>query len=171
MNISGLIVRRRCRAYSLTECLVYIAAAFILLGVGAVAMQRCIDSSVLLRRNAHDIGRAVHIGEVWRADIRKAEQVVVSENSEARLVQIQTRTNRIEYRFTGGAVERRVGPGPWGQVLDRVRDSSMRAESHQGAAAWCWDLELEPTKRSGVQATRIRPLFTFVAVPEGKTQP
>lgn len=159
------------RGYSLTECLVYIAASFVLLGVGFVAMQRCIDNSVLLRRNAHDIARAVHIGEVWRADIRKAEQVSWSESEGARVLQIQMQTNRVDYRFSDGAVQRRVEPGPWGQVLDRVKDSSMRAAPRQKVNAWCWELELEPTKRSAVQASRIRPLFTFVAVPETKAKP
>ena len=171
MNTTQSRGGRLCQGYSLTECLVYIAAAFVLLGVGFVAMQRCIDNSVLLRRNAHDIARAVHIGEVWRSDIRKAEQVRLNEGAGAGVLQIQTQTNRIEYRFTDGAVQRRVEPGPWGQVLDRVKDSTMRTAPRQNIAVWCWELELEPTKRSGVQASRIRPLFTFVAVPEAKATP
>ena len=165
MKTSRLSKTYRANGYLLTEALVYIGASLVLLGVGMVAMIRCMDNSVLLRRNAHDIARAVHIGEVWRADVRKAiHPVEARENEGYTVLQIQTTTNRIEYRFADGIVERRVEPGPWGRVLDRVKSSSMRAESREGVKACCWDLELEPTKRGAAQASRVRPLFSFLAV-------
>src|SRR4029077_12950063 len=55
--------------YLLTEALVYIGLLFVILGVGYLAMDRSIDNSVLLRRNADDIANALHAGERWRADV------------------------------------------------------------------------------------------------------
>jgi len=163
----------RCReGYLMTEVLVYLSVAFVLLGVAFLAMQRCIDASVLLRRNAHDIARAVHIGEVWRADIRQgAKGIDWREISGEKLLHIQAATNSIEYRLVNGTIERRVEPGSWGRVLDQVRSSSMQSDARSGVTAWSWELELEPTKRSGVQASRLRPLFTFAAVPAQNPSP
>src|SRR5215813_10617322 len=54
---------RSSRAYMMVEALVYIGVLFLLLGVGYVALYRCIDASTALRRNAADIGKALQTGE------------------------------------------------------------------------------------------------------------
>ena len=62
--------RARCRAATLIECLVYIGVMTTILVVASIAFYRCYDHMRALRRNADDITRVLHIGELWRTDIR-----------------------------------------------------------------------------------------------------
>ncbi len=123
-------------AYMLTEALVYIGVLFVLLGVGYAALYRCIENSVALRRNAEEIANALHAGERWRADLRS-------------------------YRLATNSVFRQVANGPWTHLLQNVKSSVMEPDQRQTLTAWRWELELQPRGKS----TRVRPLFTFIAVP------
>jgi hypothetical protein len=46
---------QRNHGYLLVECLAYIGVLFVLLGVSYLALFRCINNSVALRRNAEDL--------------------------------------------------------------------------------------------------------------------
>ncbi|HEY5912750.1 MAG TPA: hypothetical protein VJA21_19285 [Verrucomicrobiae bacterium] len=158
--------RRSERAYMLTEALVYISAVFVLLGAGMIAMYRCIDNSLVLRRNADDIARTMHIGECWRADVRAATNVAWVVNGGEKVLRLDGATRHVEYRYSDGAVYRRFGLGPWGRVLEQVKSSAMGSRGRSRVTAWSWDLELQPRHRGAVGAARMRPLFTFIAVPD-----
>jgi len=161
----------RNRGYLMTEALVYIGAVFLLIGIGFVAMYRCIDNSLVLRRNADDIARAMHIGELWRADVRSCTSSPRLLNGEdGQILQLDC-AGRVEYRFAEGALYRRAGSGSWGRVLEKVRNSAMHAEVKSGVIAWHWDLELQPQTRGTTSAGRMRPLFTFLAVPRTAQKP
>jgi len=159
------------RGYFLTEALVYISAVGLLLTVGLIAMFRCIDSSLVLRRNADDIARAMHIGELWRADIRSATKVRWVQDADEDILQLVGPGRQVQYRFTGGALYRRIGSGPWGRLLEQVKASAMHSETQSEVTAWHWDLELQPRFRGSVAPTRMRPLFTFIAVPHPAEKP
>ena len=150
----------------MTEALVYIGAVMVLLGVAVVAMHRCIDNSLVLRRNADDISRVMHMGERWRADVRNAtKETRLEQKAGEQVLRLERPEAAVEYRFSQSAVYRRVGGGPWSRVLDRVKSSSMHSEMRSQVTAWHWDIELLPQGRGAAHASRVRPLFSFLAVP------
>jgi len=155
------------RAYLLIEALVYIGAVSVLLGAGYVAMYHCLDSSVALRRNADDITSALHAGERWRADVRSATSQVRLESTAAeQLLYLEGASGTVVYRFITNALARRVGTGPWVPLLPNVKSSTMTSDRRKYVTAWRWELELEPRAQGSIKPGRVRPLFTFIAVPE-----
>ncbi len=151
--------------YLMTEALVYIGAVGVLLTVGLIAMFRCVDNSLVLRRNADDIARAMHIGELWRSDVRAAGKIYWVQEADQDVLQIEGPGKRVQYRFSDGALYRRLNSAPWGRALERVKASVMQAEARAQLTCWHWDLELEPRVRGAAAPGRMRPLFTFIAVP------
>jgi hypothetical protein len=155
-------------AYLLIEALIYIAAVFVLLGAGYAAMYRCIDNSIALRRNVDDITSALHAGERWRADVRSATNRVRLENTApGQLLHLQGASREVVYQFGTNGISRRLGTGPWVRVLPNVKSSAMQPDPREHVTAWRWELELQPRTTGSVKPGRFRPLFTFIAVPEG----
>jgi len=153
-------------AYLLIECLVYISVLFLLLGAGYVALDRCIDHSVVLRRTADDISNALHAGERWRADVRAANGNIRLENKDGeQLVYLTTPRGKRTYRFSSGSVFRSVDQGPWTRLLPNVQSSTMQSDPRRNGIAWRWELELQPRTKGIIKPGRVRPLFTFIAVP------
>ena len=153
--------------YLLIEALVYIAVIVALLGAGYAAMYRCVDSSIALRRNADDITSALHAGERWRADVRSATSQARLETTDAgQLLSFESPRGPISYRFSTNAILRSVGASPWTRLLPNVKSSTMKSDPRQYASPWCWELELAPRTQGSVKPGRVRPLFTFTAVPE-----
>ena len=159
--------QRRSRAFTLIECLVYIGLFAFLLGLGTVAFYRCFDNMKGLRRNADDITRAVHAGELWRNDIRAAARAIQVDQTD-QTIRIPQRDREVFYRFADTQVFRRAGAdAPWLPLLSKVQNSQMTNDPRAHVTAWCWELELQPTRKN----VRTRPLFTFLAVPENGKQP
>ena len=158
------------RAYMLIEVLVYLAVVVILLGAGYAAMYHCIESSVALRRNADDITRALRAGERWRADVRSATNCVCLEG-DGQFLELQGPRAQVAYRFSSNSISRRAGKAPWVCVLPQVKSSTMKSDPRQYATAWQWDLELETRAQGSLKPGRVRPLFTFLAVPDRTSTP
>ena len=155
------------RAYLLIEVLVYIAVIGVVLGAGYAAMYHCIDSSIALRRVADDITSALHAGERWRADVRSATSPPRVENTEAgQLFYLQSAQGAVEYSFSTNGISRRLGEGAWVRLLPNVKSSTMTADPRKQVTAWRWELELRPRVTGSIKPGRVRPLFTFMAVPE-----
>ena len=126
--------------YLLTECMVYLGVVFILLGTGYTALYRCMDNSVALRRNADDIADALHAGERWRADVRSAAGPLRLENTAAgQILLLPGPRGEVAYRFSAGALFRRLGSGPWAPLLASVKSSSMAPDPRQKVTAWRWE--------------------------------
>jgi hypothetical protein len=154
------------RAYLLIEALVYIAVVFVVLGAGYAAMYRCIDSSIALRRNADDITSALHAGERWRADVRSANrQVRLEDTAAGQFLYLEGASNQVAYSFSTNGVSRRLGGGTWVRLLPNVKSSTMQPDPREYVTAWRWELELQPRTTGSVKSGRVRPLFTFIAVP------
>jgi hypothetical protein len=167
----GLAIRRR-QGYLMMEALVYIGLVFLILGVGYAALYHCIDSSVALRRNADDITGALHAGERWRADVRSASSNVWAETvSGQQVLHLPGPRAEICYAFWRGAVLRRVNDGSWSTLLDHVNASTMEPDRRPYATAWRWELEIKPRGKGTISPSRIRPLFTFLAVPQTTPAP
>jgi hypothetical protein len=167
---TALKMRRRGdgqHAYLLIEALVYISVIVALLGAGYAAMYRCVDSSFALRRNADDITSALHAGERWRADVRAATSQPRVENADSDLLFfLEGAHGTVLYCFTTNAVFRSVDAGPWSRVLEHVKSSIIAPDKREYVTAWRWELEIQPRGKGSVKPGRVRPLFTFLAVPE-----
>ena len=154
---------QRIRGYLLIECLVYIGVLFALLGVSYIALFRCINNSVALRRNAEDIAKALHIGEVWRADVRSATgNVRVEETNSVRVLYLPNARGQTIYCFATNTISRSYNGRPWSQLLTNVASSTMASDRRKTVTAWHWNLELQ-TRRN---YSRVSPLFTFMSVPD-----
>ncbi len=130
-------------------------------------MYRGIDRSIALRRNADDITSALHAGERWRADVRAATKQVRLEQTDAgELLYLDGPVSATAYCFATNTISRRVGTGPWVRLLAHVKSSSMTADRREYVSAWRWELEIQPRATASAKPSRIRPLFTFLAVPE-----
>jgi len=170
MNTFASIERRcaaRSRAFTIIECLVYIGLFALLLGLGTVAFYRCFDNMKGLRRNADDITRAVHAGELWRNDIRAAARAIQVDQTD-QTIRIPQRDRDVLYRFADAQVFRKTGAdAPWLVLLPKVKSSQMISDPRTHVTSWRWELELQPTQTT----VRTRPLFTFLAVPNTGNQP
>ena len=151
------------------ECLVYGFVLLILLGVGYAAYYRCLENSVRLRRNVDDVANALHAGERWRADVRAASGPIRFESADTgQMLRLTGLHGEVAYQFTTNAVLRRVGNGTWTCLLKQVQSSTMEADPRPNVTAWRWELELRPRSK---KPARVRPLFTFLAVPERSSAP
>jgi hypothetical protein len=167
--VSGSRPGRRLKppGYLLIEALVYIGVVFVVLGVGYEALYRCMDCSVALRWNADDITNALHAGERWRADVRSANRPIRLEQTPAeQTLYLPGAHGEIAYRFSTNAVFRRAGEGDWVCLLTHVKSSTIQSDLRQHLTAWRWELELAPRQKGSVRPARVRPLFTFIAVPQ-----
>jgi hypothetical protein len=158
--------KSRRRGYLMSEALVYIGLVFVVLGVGYAALYRCIDNSVVLRRNADDIAHALRMGELWRADVRSAKgQIRFETNAAEQFLRLPRAQGEVAYRSSENTLFRRLGAGPWVPLLTNVKSSGMAPDPRQNVTAWRWELELRTRAKASARASRVVPLFTFVAVP------
>ena len=159
--------KRNGAGYMLIEVLVYIGLVGLVLGTGYAIMYRCVDNSAVLRRNAQDITAALNAGEKWRADIRASRQPIQIENSEAgQTLRLTSETGEVVYCFETNTVTRCVQGQPGIRLLSNLKTSEMRADPRQKVSAWQWEVELLPRAKGYNKPGRVRPLFTFIAVPE-----
>ena len=148
--------------YSLIELLVYIGILAVLLSVGFVAVERCMENSWAFRHNVDELSRAMHAGELWRADVRAASgRVRYEARGDTQVLHIPTGRGEITYRMETNSVQRHLGSGPWTTVLDDVKTSAMQPDARQTVNAWRWEVELVRPDHGPARG----PLLSFVAVP------
>jgi hypothetical protein len=158
---------RDARGYMLTELLVYIGLVVVVLGLAYAVMYRCVDNAVVLRRNVEDVAAAMRAGELWRADVRRSDTpAVVIDPEGVQWITLQGGKGEVRYRFETNAVSRKLSDQPWVRVLDHVNTSRMQKEPRGRVTAWTWEVELLPRAKGYNKPGRVRPLFTFIAVPE-----
>lgn len=163
MNAQPQFIRRPARLHGITliECLVYIGALAIVFGMGTAAFYHCSANSAALRRNADDIARVLHVGELWRTDIRSATQAVRFDAS-AQILYLAHGETVVAYQFAENQILRRARTdAPWVVLLPRVAESQMHPEPRTHVTGWRWELALKTTR----EPAPLRPLFTFTAVP------
>ena len=153
----------RARGFSLIECLVYIGVFFLVSALAFSVYYRTLDSSRLVSRTVDDIAPAVRIGERWRQDVRAATAAPRLENgADGQVLVIPGQAGAVRYRVNGGALSRRADDAAgWTPLLTGIMSSRMEPDQRARVAAWRWELELNPRRHS----SRMRPLFTFEAVP------
>ena len=106
----------------------------------------------------------------WRADVRLADRHIRVEKTPVEgIAFLKGARAETAYRFSTNAVFRRLGDGPWVRLLTNVKSSVIEPDARQHVTAWRWELELQPRQKGSVKPGRVRPLFTFMAVPERST--
>lgn len=157
--------RRRCSCAGimLLETIVYIAVLMILIGLALSICFRAMDNAKALRAAADDIGRTLNSGELWREDIRHATGAIKLTEIEGRfMLEIPHTAGAVEYRGEGNSILRKAaGNSRWSPILNNVKRASIRQDVGREIKSWRWELELETRS----PRARIRPLFTFQAVP------
>ncbi|HMJ88510.1 MAG TPA: prepilin-type N-terminal cleavage/methylation domain-containing protein [Candidatus Acidoferrum sp.] len=155
-----------CRAgFSLIECLVYLVLFVFVAGMAFGAYYTMSQQTRGLNSNVSDISRAMKAGERWRADIRLTRGTPILENENTLL--LHQKADAVRYTFRDGAIWRQANDKPPTLFIDGVRASSMQLDRRATVTASRWELELN-TRR--VEAS-VRPLFTFIAVPQTEVTP
>jgi hypothetical protein len=152
---------RRCSGVSLIECLVYIAVFAILLGGGMAAFYFCWDHTRAVIFTTSEIESALHAGETWRADVRAATgKISVETTAAGETVKIPEGEKEIVYRSSNGELRREIPAQKSSRLLlEKVKASEIKIAPRDGAAVWCWELELTPRRKE----TQFPLLFTFEA--------
>jgi hypothetical protein len=165
------LARRTSPGFLLIDCLVYIALLLLLMTLAFAAFYRTLDNSKSLNRNAADIARALQAGERWRADVRAATaQPRLEEAGGESLLHLPRANGEVLYTFRTGAVLRKDTASTnatWEPVLLDVKSSRLVPEPRQRVRGWRWELELASVNKT----QRMRPLFTFQAVPGSGRKP
>jgi len=92
----------------------------------------------------------------------------VETTADGQLLHMASTQGQITYRFSANSLTRRVGERSWTTVLSNCKSSMMHADARQNVTAWRWELELEPRAKASANSSRLRPMFTFFAVPKNK---
>ena len=144
------------RGYSLAEVLVYMGVLSVVMTVAWLSYYSLVDCSRGLAGNAEDIVRALKAGERWRGDLRAA---TAPPKLVGGVLHVPAGAGEVLYRLSKDAVERKADAG-WAPALAKVKASKMMADQGKHVASWRWEVELR-----GRREARIRPRFTFMAVP------
>lgn len=167
MNLLQRNKARSRQAFTLIECIVYMAVFTLLLGAAIMAFYRCFDHMQSVRRNSDDIGRALRVGEIWREDIRGATNAIQLDDADQTL-RISRADGEVSYRFENSQVLRKAkADSSWAVLLPRVQASRMQSDPRTHVTPWRWDLELQAKNPKA----HIKPLFTFLAVPSTSLRP
>jgi hypothetical protein len=154
------------RAFTLVECMAYIALFLLVLGVTLSAYYRMDEHARGLDRNSTDIIRAVQAGEQWREDLRQATAAPRFENEGA--IRIPHTNGEVRYSFNETAIFRQGAMEKQPQkLLANVKVSDMKPDVRQRVTAWRWEIELQTQRNNAT----LRPLFTFIGVVGGKEAP
>lgn len=169
MKIRHQTHTRSQRGLTLIECLAYIGALGVLIAIGGYTTAKAWDQSRSLHHNTADIQRTLSIGERWRADIRAATDRITAELADTnQTVLIPTRAGEVAYEFRDGQLRRRASrTAAWVTLFETVRTSQMERFTRDNVTAWRWEIELQSTCKK----IRVRPQFTFVAVPGREVAP
>ncbi|MBM4040346.1 MAG: hypothetical protein FJ290_17705 [Planctomycetes bacterium] len=146
------------RAFTLVELLAYIFVVGVLMTIAMATNIHMVKHSFGVFGNAEDIRRAIDAGERWRAEVRRA-------NAPLRLVgdilHVPTPEGEVLFYFEDDTVLRKTAKdAAWSPFLLRVKASRMELDQSRGVGSWRWEVELE-----GRSGARLKPLFTFRAVP------
>lgn len=142
------------------DAMVYLVVLAIVLLLAASVFDKGMRESSGLQRNVADIERAMKAGERWRTDVRAAIGPI---ESTEQAFTIPQRDGEIVYEFATNEVRRTVNATKTEVFLARVQNSSMTEERRGDVVGWKWEVELERRMKEA----RVRPLFTFMAVPKG----
>jgi hypothetical protein len=153
------------RALTLIECLVYMTVMFIILGLAFTAFYQCQTNAIALQRNAAEIARTIRAGEQWRNDVRQSPGLSYLDQDGIKFIQLPATNGEVAYVFSGSNIWRKLaGKDQWVVFLENVKASEMKMEKRNDLTVCSWDLELKEHH----QKSRVKPMFSFLAVPQQK---
>ena len=155
-------IARASAGIGLIHVMVYMSVVGLVLMVALLGFYRCQTQSIHLQRNTQDIGRALHAGELWRDEVRKSDEAELLEDGETIMLRLGSSRGDTFYHF-GDEKVWRLTPGEtnWTRLLQGVKSSEMLVEKRHGVEICRWELELVTSQKT----VRLKPLFTFIAVP------
>jgi Tfp pilus assembly protein FimT len=154
---------RGCSGILLLECLVYLSVVSIVFGFGLLLFHGVVKSSQRFRQASEEMIMALRTGERWREDIQAAiAPVDLSSSAQGGMLVVRTAGGESRYAFEAGELRRsRSGAARMEVILSGVKSSEWSLERRGDMQVWRWELELE----ARVPRSRLRPMFTFLAVP------
>ncbi len=162
MKLQPAISVSKTSAFSLVECLVYIAVLMIVTGIAFSVFFSLLTHHRNITRCSEDILRALKAGERWRADVRAATEPPTLETSPTeQALHIHQARHTITYLYSSGELWRVEDEHARGlPLLNNVKTSSMVADSRTHVQAWRWDLRLVATRKKA----KFIPWFSFLVV-------
>ena len=158
---------RRSSGILLVECMIYIGVLALLLGFAFTAFYHLHRQSTYLRRNTEDIARAMQAGERWRGEVRMSSEAEILENDGVEMLRLAHGTNEILYAFQNNKVWRKELPDEaWKTFLRDVNSSRMTIRNTEFSDCLVWEVELKGAQK----IVRVKPLFSFLAVPGMKVE-
>ena len=148
-SVSGLL---------LLDLVVYLSLVAFILILTAVVFDRFLSQSAALRRNISDIDRALKAGERWRADVRSATAPPQLAGNKMIIPQAE---GDLVYNLGTNVTRKRPKSETTESILTGVKSNQMILEQRAHATVWRWEVELDQRRKNA----RVRPLFTFMAVP------
>jgi len=156
---------------ALIDCMAYIALLLLLLTLAFMAFYQTTDNSKHLSRNAADIVRVLNAGERWRADVRSAVRpAALTQTPRETILHLPHSQGEVLYAFRDGTVLRQATTNAtpiWETFLTDIKSSTMKLDRRSRVTAWRWEVELQAAQK----VARVRPLFTFQAVPAQSVTP
>jgi type II secretory pathway component PulJ len=154
----------RRRGLLLVDLMMYLSLLALVLILTAVVFDQALKQSSQLQRNVSDIERAMKAGERWRGDVRSATAPPRLAQSEgAEFFVIPNGTNEVAYSLQKNKLLRFDSSTGRAEIaLEMVKSNRVIFEKRAEAEGWRWELELDQRRKNA----RVRPLFTFMAVPE-----
>lgn len=162
MKLLGSKSVLRTSAFSLVECLIYIAVLMVVTGIAFSVFFSLLTHHRNIARCSEDILHAMKAGERWRADVRlAAETPILESNATEQAMHIRQMNGTITYLFSEGSLWRIQKEKKTEELLlEKVKSSLISADTRTYVHAWRWDLELVITRKKA----KITPLFSFLAV-------
>jgi hypothetical protein len=159
--------KRQRAGITLIEVVAYIGGLTLVTALAFGAFYKYWDQSKLMSRQADDIVRALHAGEQWRDDIRKAiGPIEVEMESGSHRLHIPQVDGEVVFLFQAGEM--------WRYQTNNAREREVRlilakssefiVDSNRYVPSWRWEFELPARQKKA----RLLPLFTFLAVPGGR---
>ena len=154
---------------TLIEALAYITVLAMILAVAGKTFATAWDQSASIQRNTDDIKRALRAGELWRQDIRAATGRIEAQSvAGAEGLIIPTAKGQIVWLVSTNGVRRSASADtPERLMFERVKQGRFIADQRDDLTAWRWEVELKPGKKE----PRVKPWFTFLAVPTQEKKP
>ena len=153
----------RRRGIALLDCIVYLTLLAVILGFAFTAFLDTVSRSTELDYIATSTVQALHAGEQWREDVRRAQVAPQILTADGRTeMHIRTAAGVTSYAVQDSTLRRRAGEkAPWIDILTRLKSSRFAEDRRKQVTAWRWEVELE-TRQDREKSNRA---FTFQAVP------
>lgn len=164
MNCYFATRKARQRGILLIECMIYLSVVMVVVGLAMALLYRALEANRGLDRNSQDIARALRAGEQWREDVRRAEGPIQHERiNNMEQIRIPQAGGEVFYAWTEGVLWRAgLEHTNYVPLLSGVKACQIIKDQRLQVSAYRLEIELAQRQK----AARLRPLFSFGAVPQ-----